>query len=259
MASLIFVPLLMRMNRTRDDIIPSSKTAWLMILGLSLSGVAVNNTIFYLGLERTDASVASIIVSLNPLMAMIFAVIMLGEKFTKKKGLSVVLGMVGVGLIIGFTETSGQLVGNLLILLGITIWGASFSFSRRASETGMSSIAITGWSETIGSLFLLPFILQTSSFSKVSLMTGETLFWFLFMALLSSFLAYILHYQAIWILGASTVAPSTNIIPLSGVITAYLLLGETITGFPIIGAAFVLTGVVLVQKESYDLQHRSAE
>ena len=50
-----------------------------MIFGLSLSGVAVNNSIFYFGLSKTTASMASMIVSLNPIMTMLFAVLFLNE------------------------------------------------------------------------------------------------------------------------------------------------------------------------------------
>lgn len=250
LASIIFVPILIYLSRKRDGIIPQGKSTWLMIFGLSLTGVAVNNTVFYFGLERTQAGIASLIVSLNPLMTMIFAVIMLGEQFTRKKGYSIILGIIGVALIIGFSGNTGQITGNLLILLGITIWGASFSFSRKASDAGMSSIAITGWSEIMGTLFLMPSVIINKSVTKLHLIHGEILFWFIFMGILSSVIAYIIHYQAISVLGASTVAPSTNIIPLSGAITSYLLLGEQFQGSPIIGSLFIITGVIIVQIEN---------
>jgi len=249
-ATIIFIPLLIYLNQNQSNIIPKEKSTWMKIFGLSLTGVAVNNSIFYFGLSHTDASIASLIVSLNPLMTMLFAVVMLGERFTKRKGYSVILGIIGVGLIIGFSGNTGQLEGNLLILLGITIWGSSFSFSRLASEAGMSSIAITGWSEILGTVFLLPVVMLGHPLSKISLIHGHILFWFFFMGVLSSVIAYILHYQAISVLGASTVAPSTNIIPLSGALTSFFLLGEKLKGYPLIGALFIIIGVIIVQLEN---------
>jgi len=250
LASLIFIPLLMILMRKKEGILPKNKETWLMLIALSLTGVAVNNFIFYVGLARTNAGIASLIVSLNPLMTMIFAVLILKERFTRIKGYSIVFGIIGVGLIIGFTGNTGQLVGNLLILIAISIWGASFSFSRKAADYGLQAIAITGWSEILGTVWLLPSILMHHSFSKLNSISSSSIFWFVFMGLISSVIAYILHYHAISKLGATTVAPSTNIIPLSGAITSYLLLGETIPGYPIIGAIFIIAGVVLVQVDN---------
>lgn len=249
LASVIFIPLLIYYHCMGKAILPKTGKEWAYLVGLSMTGVAVNNTIFYYGLERTNASIASMIVSLNPLMTMIFAVILLGERFTKRKGISVLLGIIGVSLIIGFEGSSGRIQGNLLVLLGITIWGSSFSFSRKCTDAGLSSVAVTGLSEIIGTLFLLPVIIQDNSLPKYQHLNWETLFWFFFMGILSSVIAYVLHYQAIAVFGASRVAPSTNIIPFSGAITSLILLGEHLEGSPILGLIFVLAGVYIVQSE----------
>ena len=122
-ATLIFIPLLFFLNFNRNDIIPKNRYSWLMIFGLSLSGVAVNNSIFYFGLSKTTASMASMIVSLNPIMTMLFAVLFLNEKFSTKKIISVILGIIGISIVIGFDGNFGQIQGNLLILIAVTIWG----------------------------------------------------------------------------------------------------------------------------------------
>ena len=249
LATLIFIPLLFFLNFNRNDIIPKNRYSWLMIFGLSLSGVAVNNSIFYFGLSKTTASMASMIVSLNPIMTMLFAVLFLNEKFSTKKIISVILGIIGISIVIGFDGNFGQIQGNLLILIAVTIWGSSFTFSKKASENGLSAIAITGWSEIIGTIFLSPSIFIFNTFEKIELLNGEILNWFIFLGVLSSVIAYIIHYQAISIYGASKVAPSVNIIPISGVITAYFILGENISLSLFLGGLIVMIGVFLVQFE----------
>ncbi len=228
---------------------PKNRYSWLMIFGLSLSGVAVNNSIFYFGLSKTTASMASMIVSLNPIMTMLFAVLFLNEKFSTKKIISVILGIIGISIVIGFDGNFGQIQGNLLILIAVTIWGSSFTFSKKASENGLSAIAITGWSEIIGTIFLSPSIFIFNTFEKIELLNGEILNWFIFLGVVSSVIAYIIHYQAISIYGASKVAPSVNIIPISGVITAYFILGENISLSLFLGGLIVIIGVFLVQFE----------
>ena len=249
-ASLIFIPILFVLSRNRDDIIPS-KEMILPLVGLSITGVSINNLIFYAGLDLTDASIASLLVSINPLATMLSAVILLNEKMTQRKYISVILGMIGVAIVIGFGSDTGSIKGNLLIILAVIIWGTSFSFSKISSNHGLSSIAITGWSVIIGTLTLLPFVMNRSSYRHFmdSADVVEVQIWFLFMGIFSSVLAYIIHYKAVEVLGPGKVAPSTNIIPVSGVIFSYLILKESIQGSPVLGFLIILLGVYVVQRK----------
>lgn len=250
LASLLFAPVLYSKSKVSEGY-RLNKKSLKPIIGLSITGVAVNNIIFYLGLARTNASVASFIVSFTPLTTMFFATIILHERFTRRKLISVILGIVGVSIIINYSS-GGKLLGNLFILLAITIWGSSFSFSKMASDNGLSSIAITGWSQIIGTLMLLPFILNRSSISKYSSLNTETIFWFVYMGVFSSVIAYVLHYRAVADLGAGKVAPTTNIIPFSGAIAAWFLLGDPLHGFAFIGVLIVIIGVIIVQIETVE-------
>jgi len=243
-ASLFFVPVLLF---SKGKVLPKRRE-WLYIIGLAITGVSVNNLVFYLGLERTDASIAAMIVSINPLMTMIFAVLILREHMSRLKWLSVLLGIAGVSLLVGWNVSFGRLIGNLLILLAASIWGLSFSFSKMLSNQGFSPVIVTAWSVVIGTLFLSPFNLH--SFSKFLTLNPVFWGWILFIAIVASVISYILHYKAIEVLGAGTVAPSTNIIPFSGAVTAALLLGERITLLAVIGFILVLLGVILVQVEA---------
>ena len=251
LASIIFLPLILLLSRNNEGFIPS-KSDMPSLIGLSISAVSINNIIFYAGLSLTDASIASLLVSINPLATMLSAVILLNEEMNRTKLVSVFLGVIGVAIVIGFNGNSGDLHGNLLIILAVILWGTSFSFSKMSSNNGLSTIAITGWSMIIGTITLLPFVANQSSYNKYKngLNNSEVVFWFLFIGLIASTFSYVLHYKAVEILGPGKVAPSTNIIPVSGVIFAYLLLDETIKGSPLIGFFLILLAVYIVQKQS---------
>jgi drug/metabolite transporter (DMT)-like permease len=249
-ASFIFIPIIFSSARVKSGFVPEKDT-WIPILGLALTGVVINNIIFYSGLARTDASIAALIVAFTPLSTMLFASVMLKEKLTQRKGFSVVLGVLGVSIIFNYSS-SGKLWGNLLVLLAIAIWGSSFSFSKIMSEKGLSSIAITGWSQIIGTIILVPFIIQNNSIQRYLNLNREALFWFLFMGFIASAISYILYYQAIAELGAGKVAPTTNIIPFSGYYAAWILLNDTIRIDALIGAILVICGVIIVQQETVE-------
>ena len=72
------------------------------------------------------------------------------------------------------------------------------------------------------------------------------------MGIVSSVIAYVMYYHAIAILGAGKVAPTTNLIPLSGVIAAWIILGDPLRYSMIIGAILILIAVLIVQLEKID-------
>ena len=251
LASLIFIPILIYgLSKKNGAFMPRNKGTWLNIFGLSITGVAVNNSIFYYGLSLTNASIASLLVAFNPLMTMLFGVLLLQENMTRSKYFSVLLGIAGVVLIVGYSGNNGSLVGNLIILAAVMMWGSSFSFSKRASNEGLSSIAITAWSEILGTIMLLPIVLYNGSLSKYNTTDSQVILWFVFLGVISSVIAYILHYKAIEVLGSGVVAPAINIIPFSGALTAWLLLGEDLGITAFIGLFLILTGVIIVTRES---------
>ncbi len=243
-ASVFFVPVLLLSD---GKVLPRGRE-WLSVIGLAVTGVAVNNLIFYTGLALTDASIASMIVSVNPLMTMLAAVLLLGERMTPRKWGSVVLGMLGVSLLVGWDVSSGQLIGNLLILLAASIWGLSFSFSKKLSNHGFSALVLTAWSEVVGTLMLAP--LTLGSYRKLGSSDFQFWGWLLFIGIVASVFSYILHYRAVEILGPGVVAPSTNIIPFSGAIASALILGEGMSLVAVLGFLLVLSGVILVQVPS---------
>ncbi len=245
-ASIVFVPILLIHHKFQGYSLPRNED-WKNIIGLAVTGVAVNNFVFYTGLKQTDAGLASLLVGLNPLMTMIFAVLLVNERFTTRKVISIFLGLSGVAFVIGMDIEYGKLIGNLLILLAASIWALSFSFSKKASNNGLSSITITGWSIIFGTILLAPF--SINSVNGIHSLNLESIEWLLFMGLVSSVFAYIIHYKSIEKLGPSRVAPSTNIIPLSGAIASMVILGERISIMSFFGGFLIIVAVLISQLE----------
>jgi drug/metabolite transporter (DMT)-like permease len=246
LSSLIFLPILLIFHLNKEKVIPQGKE-WYPLIAIAITGVSLNNVIFYTGLNLTRATTASLLVSFNPLATMIFGVFLVKEVMTRRKWISVAIGVIGVYLILGSNVTLGQFHGNLLILTAVIIWGSSFSFSKISSQNGFSPVVITGWSQLIGTLILSP--TSKSAVLKMFETSEIGIFWILYLGIISSVVGYIIHYQAINILGPGKVAPSTNIIPISGAISAFFILGDVIEGSPVLGAFLVIIAVLIVQTE----------
>lgn len=75
--------------------------AWALLLALSLGTTLVANALYYRGLQRTDAGTASVIASIEPVVAALLAWVSFGQRLTP-------LGWVGVALVVmGVAAGSG--------------------------------------------------------------------------------------------------------------------------------------------------------
>lgn len=73
-----------------------SATSWLLLLALSLGTTLLANSLYYRGLERTDAGTAAVIASVEPVVAALLAWAAFGQRLTAVGWLGVVLVVGGV-------------------------------------------------------------------------------------------------------------------------------------------------------------------
>src|SRR6185503_7022682 len=92
------------------------------IMLLSLVGIVINISFYFLGLQLTTSIDAPIIGASAPILLMIIAIFYLHEKPKKKVVFGTIVSLAGVLLIIlrPFLEngSSGSITGNLMILVG---------------------------------------------------------------------------------------------------------------------------------------------
>ncbi len=92
---------------------------YVILLGFAGYFIAVGAQL--LGTRYAGASMASLINALNPVTITVFAVIFLGEKMTLRKGLGVVLSLLGVYVILGKGSGEGSMLGILLSLFSVVV------------------------------------------------------------------------------------------------------------------------------------------
>lgn len=82
-----------------------SPAAWALLLALALGGTLLANALYYTGLSRMDAGRAAIVASVEPVVAALLALAVLGQALTW-------VGWVGVGLVVGGVATAAGPAGK---------------------------------------------------------------------------------------------------------------------------------------------------
>lgn len=219
-----------------------------------LSIFGLMNTTIYLGLyvfamKYTAAGIGSLAVSTNPLLISILSGWLLKRTPSTAEWVGIVLSMVGVGIATYplLNNHSTNALGLMLLSLSmICISFASVYYAR--VKWVLPNLLINGWQVFLGGIFLLPFTLTFTEFSKTHLNTS---FWLsvLWLSLAVSVCGLICWF---YLLKIDTIKASLWLFlcPLFGFFFAWWLMNEPITRYTYTGVILVLSGLFIGQRKN---------
>lgn len=221
---------------------------WRMMLLLSATGIASYNTMSYIGLTSTTALNVLLLQSAGPLIIIIWAFVLLGDRPTARQSGGVVLSLCGVAVIAAHGSLEALLHlsvnrGDVWILLALVIYGIYAALFRvRPAMHPLSFLVAT---MGIGSVMILPFYLW--EFAQGARVQGGASVWLAvaYIAIFPSFIAYLFFNRGIELIGATRAGQSWHLMPVFGSILAVVFLGERFYLYHAFGIALIAGGIVL--------------
>jgi drug/metabolite transporter (DMT)-like permease len=227
---------------------PTLLRHWRVMLLLSATGIATYNTMSYIGLTDTTALNVLLLQSAGPLIIIIWAFVLFGDRPTPRQSAGVVLSLIGVAVIAahGSLETLLHLSlnrGDVWILVAMVIYGVyAAMFRRRPAAHPMSFLVAT---MGIGSMMILPFYLwEIVQGGRIEVGVPSYLA-MAYIAVFPSFIAYLFFNRGIELIGPARAGQSWHLMPVFGSILAVLFLGETFYVYHAIGIVMIAAGILL--------------
>ncbi|BCN29597.1 DMT family transporter [Anaeromicropila herbilytica] len=211
---------------------------------VGIGGYFISVSAQLIGTKLSSASYASLVNSLNPVVIMIMASIILKEKLTLKKIGSIVLALIGVYLIIGGGGANGQIVGIVFSIFSVLTWSLVSVFMRKVTQK-YDSLQITLYGLIIAALCNLPISISEMITSNSIHIDIESVIALLYMSIICTGVAYVLWNKSLSILEAGTCSAFYPVQPLVSILLGIVFLGETITTNIVIGAILIIAGVLL--------------
>jgi O-acetylserine/cysteine efflux transporter len=205
--------------------------------------------LLFLGIDRgMPAGLASLVLQLQAAFTVALAVLLLGERPKPTQLAGGVLAFAGIA-IIALGRASAVPLGALLLCVGAGFsWGIGNIATRKGqASTGgrpVSPLGLLVYSSLVPPVPLLSLSLLTERGDPVALDASGVLA-LLYVVVLSTLVGF---GAWAWLLGrhpASTVAPFTLLVPVSGIASAWALLGEVPTTTELAGGLVVLAGIAL--------------
>ena len=204
------------------------------------------------GLKYTTASNTGWIIGTAPIFMAILAAIFFREKIGLLKVAGIIIAMFGLLLLIGKGNiTNVDLIknkGDLLVLASAFTWGV-YSMVNKKISLSYSPLMTILYLFIMMAVIIIPFNLNTASVNSVVNLSLNGWISILFLGLFCSGIAYVIWAYSLRDLESAKVGTFLYFEPLATVVTAWLLLSESITALMIFSGIIITLGVVLVNKE----------
>ena len=210
----------------------------------TLLGITVYFFFEHSGLQRTTASAASLIVSLVPMMTLLFRVFFCRERISLTRWMAVALSLVGAYLVIvtGSEAGGSSLTGNLL-MVGASLCWTGYILTTPKLLMSCSSLLVSTWQALAAVVTLAPFALaERSRWVCVSPVAWLCI---LLLAAVCSALCYVLYNLAMRVVDSLTVSLSINLNPITACVAGALLLGEQLTGMQLAGGILIVLSMIV--------------
>lgn len=223
--------------------LPRRNAAVIFLLGLF--GFAVMGITFYVALSLIPAWLVGLLTALYPLAVNFGSWLFLREPVTRQQGPALVSVLLGGALLFLQPFEGFAWSGVLLMLLNIVVSAAYLLIGQRWTR-GMPPVMSATWSIGGSAVGTLIYALTTGQFSFDFAPIGWL--WVFCFAVVSTALAILMLWWGIGLIGAARASIIGSFEPLSAILMAMLFLGESLSPLQLVGAAFILTGMFLVQQ-----------
>jgi drug/metabolite transporter (DMT)-like permease len=212
-------------------------------------GVAANQILFFEGLNLTTPINASIIMVTIPIMVMVFAHFIMGDKINANKLLGIFFGFTGAVYLIlqggSISIGSNTSVGNLLTFLNASSY-ALFLVLVKPLLRKYTALTVMKWIFAIGFLYVLPFTWKLVAQSDFSVIPLNIWLSILYVVLFTTVLAYFLNNFSL-----KTITPTMNSAyiyaqPLVATLISLWASKDKLTYVEVIAALLIFTGVYFV-------------
>lgn len=226
---------------------PPKAPFWLVVgVGMSVS-VALYAFLNLALAWGMPAGLSSLVLQTQAFFTMAMAFLLLGERPSRFQIGGAAIAFIGIGVIALERFEGTGILPLLLVLMAALSWGLANVLTKKAGR--VNALALTVWGALAAPVPLFGLSLLTDGWPAIA----TALVGFSWQdAALIAFLAYpaTLLGGGIWnwLLArhpASVVAPFTLLVPITGLLSGYLILGETISAVEILGGLLVIAGLVV--------------
>ncbi len=224
---------------------------WWRLTGLGIVGNTFYQLFFITGINLTTAGNSSLILATTPIFVSIMGTVLGLERLGKWAWLGIFLCFGGIAAIVlcsgqELSLVGGTMLGDLLVLGGAVCWSA-YTVLGKPLMKRYSPLKVTTMAMLSGTFFLDLCSIPALLAQDWAIVSWKGWLGLAFSGSMGIALAYIIWNMGVGKVGGARTAVYSNLVPVVGLITAWLTLGEHIFLLQIVGAVVIFVGIYLTR------------
>ncbi|HAQ42370.1 MAG: hypothetical protein CL407_08370 [Acidimicrobiaceae bacterium] len=243
-------PFLLAIAMFRGEKLPQNRQQWMAVWWISLAITTVSSGFLVLGISRLSPGLAAMLSATMPLFTAIIAVLVLAELPGRRGYLGLLIGLFGaVCLAMPAFGSGNTTLGIVFSLISSISWAAGAVLNKRLpGALEISPLMLVALQITFSAVCLhlaVPFV---EDWSDTSMGWGLALP-LLYAGIPSLAVTFYLFASVLRRAPAIQGAAVAYLTPFFGVLFSWLLVGDRLGTFEILGGALVVTGVALLSAD----------
>lgn len=223
-----------------------------ILLLLAFTGIALFQSLVYLGLRSTTAVNAVLLNSSIPLFILLCSWALERERAAPRQIAGMLVSLAGILMILSRGDPRALLqlqthAGDAWILLAMPVWGV-YSVLLKRRPPALGGVEFLFVISAAGVLMLAPFAALHFLRAPAQMPSAAAAAGVLYMGLAASVLAFICWNRGVAVVGANAAGFTVHLLPAFGTLLAILFLGEAFGAYHAAGVATILAGVLLATR-----------
>lgn len=228
--------------------LPRPPVDWRILVGIGVMLGIIKFALLFVGMDvGLSAGLASLVLQCQAFFTVLLAALILKERPTMQQCAGMFVAFCGISLISLTVDQNVTILGLTLVVLAGLSWGFSNLLMKQAGRVNMLHLMV--WVSLIPPIPLLLLSLLFEGW-QADLAALQQIDWrgvgaLLFVAFASTILGFSIWGRLISIYGAGQVAPFSLLVPIFGMGSSAVFLGETFDQTRMIAALLVFIGLAL--------------
>lgn len=224
------------------------KSSWRWVFGYGMAfGVGLYIFLNFSMELGMPAGLASVVLQVQAFFTMLIAYFVLRERPKRQQIIGAVIAFLGIGIMaLERVEGAGLLAFALTILAALS-WGCANVIVKKIKD--FDALSTTVWSSLVASIVLLAIsVLLDGPDPLIGFVIAPDLsivMMLVFLAYPATLLGGIVWNWLLSVHPASMVAPFTLLVPITGLLSGWIVLGETISRLEMAGGGLIVFGIAM--------------
>lgn len=226
-------------------VLPAGVWLWRTLV-LGTLNIGAFNVLLFVAAYRLPGGVAAMIMAVQPMVVLILAALLVGDRIRPAHVAACVLGAAGVVLLVFQGSVAVDLVGVAAALVAAVSMATGITLTKLwGRPDGVALLPFTGWQLTAGGLGTLPFMVTVEGLPAT--LSTTNLIGFGYLIVLGAVLSYVIWFRGIERLPALAVSFLALGSPIVATLLGYLFLHQTLSILQLVGIVTIIVAVMLAQ------------